>query len=227
MNKNQKKKLEELKIELDAYVLMSQLVLSMMGKAGKWRKSSKNWPHSDDVAYWDDLDGVGISVDDDGNFKAFNDIDFVCPITLPKFIELLRELAPRPKAKKKKFRVWFQVMGSSTDSNNIGYAMIEAKDKEQAIEFAREDLTNVKFKNIEITNAERNEDFDLPEEEQDEDNPLYSYDVDWEADGRHGRYYARSGPYAKNEEEAVQFQREDLTNGFMGFEDELYAEEKG
>ena len=233
MNKKQKKKLEELKIELDAYVLMSQLVLSMMGKAGKWQKANQKWPHSEDVVYWDDLDGVGVSVDDDGNFKAFNDIDFVCPITLPKFIELIRELAPKPKAKKKptakkgkKFRVWFQVMGSSTDSNNIGYAIIQAKDKEQAIEFARQDLTKVKFKNIEITNVDRNEDFDLPEEEQDEDEPLYSYDVDWEADGRHGRYYARSGPYAKDEKEAIQFQREDLTNGFTGFEDELEAEEE-
>ena len=127
---------------------------------------------------------------------------------------------------RKKFRVWFQVMGSSTDSNNIGYAIIEAKDKEQAIEFARQDLTNVKFKNIEITNAERNEEFDLPEEEQDEDAPLFSFDIDWEADGRHGRYYARSGPYAKDKEEAIQFQIEDLTNGFTGFEDELDAEEE-
>lgn len=236
MNKNQKKKLEELKIELDAYVLMSQLVLSMMGKAGKWQKSSKNWPHSEDVVYWDDLDGVGVSVDDDGNFKAFNDIDFVCPITLPKFIEVLKELAPKPKAKKKptakkgkKFRVWFQVMGRFTDSNNIGYAIIQAKDEEQAIEFAKQDLmTKKKFTNVEVVCRGRNEDFDLDEDEQDEDEPLFCYDVDWEADGKHGRYYARSGPYAKDENEATQFGRDDVTmkNGFMGFESELEAEKE-
>jgi hypothetical protein len=97
MNKNQKKKLEELKIELDAYVLMSQLVFSIYNNEGEWKTAKGKWRHSDDVVYWNDLEGYGISVDDDGNFNAFNDTDFVCPITLPKFVEVLRELAPKGK----------------------------------------------------------------------------------------------------------------------------------
>lgn len=52
MNKNQKKKLEELKIELDAYVLMSQLVFSIYNNEGEWKTAKGKWRHSDDVVYW-------------------------------------------------------------------------------------------------------------------------------------------------------------------------------
>lgn len=236
----------------DDSVMLSQTAFAISVDEGVWTKDGKpfklSWhslegsrrSSSNVIFYYDSVEDplVGIKRLKNGKLFAFNDCDFQCQITDPDLIGIIEELAhlskkaTKPKVKKakkptgKKFRVWFQVMGSSTDSNNIGYAIIQAKDKEQAIEFARQDLTKVKFTNIEISCAGRNEEFDLPEEEQDEDEPLYSYDVDWEADGKHGKYYARSGPYAKDEEEAIQFQREDLTNGFTGFETELEAEEE-
>ena len=239
----------------DESLMLCHAAFTISEDKGYWSKDGKpfslKWYNLEGIVrstsnaiFWRDseTDGLtGVKRFKNGKLFAFNDYDYQCEITDPDLIAVIEQLAhiqknatpQKPKAKKhkpkgKKFRVWFQVMGSSTDSNNIGYAIIRAKDEKQAIEFAREDLTKRQFKNIEISSAGRNTDFDLDEDEQDEDEPLYCYDIDWEADGKHGKYYARSGPYAKDEEEAIQFQREDLTmgNGFMGFESELEAEEE-
>ena len=240
----------------DESAMVSQIAFAMSEGSCHWCKDGKpiriSWYNVEGIIrstsntiFWNDseTDGlIGVKRLKSGKLFAFNDNDYQCEITDPDLIAIIEELAhlskkaTKPKAKKKakkptgkKFRVWFQVMGRFTDSNNIGSAIIQAKDKEQAIKFAEQDLMKKKqFKNIEVSCAGRNEDFDLDEDEQDEDEPLYCYDVDWEADGKHGRYYARSGPYAKNEEEATQFGRDDVTmkNGFMGFETELEAEEE-
>lgn len=240
----------------DESSMLNQLAFAMSEGSGHWCKDGNpfriSWYNVEGIIrgtgnaiFWkgSETDGlIGVKRHKSGKLFAFNDNDYQCEIKDPDLIAVIEALAHiqksanKPKAKKKptakkgkKFRVWFQVMGRFTDSNNIGYAIIQAKDEEQAIEFAKQDLmTKKKFTNVEVVCSGRNEEFDLDEDEQDEDEPLYCYDVDWEADGKHGRYYARSGPYAKNEEEATQFGRDDVTmkNGFMGFETELEAEEE-
>lgn len=256
MNQKMMKKLEAImdsygEKDDDDSAMLNQTAFAISDGKGTWTKDGKPFK-----VMWHNLDGatrrtnnaifycdnegdglVGIKRLKNGKLYAFNDADFQCQITDPELIAIIETLAgistaakPKPKAKKagKKFRVWFQVMGRYTDSNNIGYAIIEAKDKEQAIAFAREELTKGMFKKVKINCRGRNEDFDLDEDEQDEDEPLFSYDVNWEAVGKHGKYYAQGSPYAKDEKEAVQFQREDITlkNGFMGFETELEVEEE-
>ena len=126
-------------------------------------------------------------------------------------------------AEKSTWRVWFQMMGRHTDSNNIGYAIIDADTKEQAINYARDDLTKHNFTDIKLTGADRNEEFDNEEAEEE---GKYAYDVDWEAKGAHGMYYARSGPYAKNEREARKLARWDVAkkDGFTNFEAPLEAD---
>ena len=123
----------------------------------------------------------------------------------------------------KKWRVWFQCLGRFSDSNNWGYAIIDADTKELAINYAHEDLTKHNFTDIKLTGADRNEEFDNEEAEEE---GKYAYDVDWEAKGAHGMYYARSGPYAKNEREAKKLARWDVArkDGFMNFEAPLEAD---
>lgn len=224
MNKKQQKKLEEVKIELDAYVLMSQLVLSMMGKAGKWQKSNQKWPHSDDVVYWDDLDGVGISVDDDGNFKAFNDIDFVCPITIPKFIELIRELAPKPKAKKnqqpklKEFQITYNVWGNNSDCLLSGTGTIAAKSEDEVADLVLKDFTEKGVLcDFEITNSELlHEDDETP-----------CWNVFYTVSGKHGSYDGVGCPYTNTVKQGEKLVKMDFLEGGLDPEEEFDVEVDG
>lgn len=133
----------------------------------------------------------------------------------------LKEGMKKAKAQKKIYKVWFQVMGRYTDSNNIGYAKIEAESKEQAMEFAREELTKGMFKKVEVDCRGICEDCG-------QSDGMDNYAVDWSATGKYGKYYAQGGPYAKNEKDAERKQKQDLTlkDGFMGFEDELSVDDE-
>ena len=115
------------------------------------------------------------------------------------------------------YKVWFQVMGKYTDSNNTGYGMVKATSKEEALKFAEEDLKRGMFDEIEI---EYPEIFDEDEEE-------VCWSVDWSGKGKHGTYYGNSMPYAPTLEEAIALQKKDLTrpDWFMGFEAELTVDE--
>lgn len=121
---------------------------------------------------------------------------------------------------KKKYEVWFQVMGRYTESNNFGRGFVEATSKEEALKFAEEDLKRGMFKDIEI---DCDGTLDGSEYEDADGNTLYSWNVNWEGTGKHGRYYATGGPYAKNEKDAIALQKKELTSPdwFHNFEDEL------
>jgi len=136
-------------------------------------------------------------------------------------VAALKEGMKKAKSQKKVYKVYFQVMGRYTDSNNIGYAEIEAESKEQAIEFAREELTKGMFKKVEVDCRGICEDCGHSD-------GMDNYAVDWSATGKYGKYYAQGGPYAKNEKDAVRKQKQDLTkkDGFMGFEDELSVDDE-
>lgn len=257
MTKKQLEKLEAIENKYggnddDESAMTSQTAFAMCEGSGHWCKDGKpfriSWYNAEGIIrstsktiFWNDseTDGlIGVKRLKSGKMFAFNDNDYQCEITDPDLIAIIEELAhlskkaTKPKAKKKptakkgkKFRVWFQVMGRFTDSNNIGYAIIQAKDEEQAIEFAKQDLMKGVFKNVEIDCGGVNDEDD--EQEDDDGTPLYNYATNWTADAKHGKYCAQGGPYAHDEKEAVELQREDLTeNGFMGFETELEAEEE-
>lgn len=255
MTKKQLEKLEAIENKYsgnddDESAMISQTAFAMSEGSGHWCKDGKpfriSWYNAEGIIrgtgnaiFWkgSETDGlIGVKRLKSGKLFAFNDNDYQCEIKDPDLIAVIKALAHiqksanKPKAKKpakkaKKFKVWFQVMGSSTDSNNIGYAIIQAKDEEQAIEFARQDLTKGVFKNVVIDCGGVNDEDD--EQEDDDGTPLYNYATNWTADAEHGKYCAQGGPYAHDEKEAVELQREDLTeNGFMGFETDLEAEEE-
>lgn len=131
-----------------------------------------------------------------------------------------------PTMDKKRYEVWFQVMGKYTDSNNIGRGFVEATSKEEALKFAEEDLKRGMFTDIKI-------DCDgildgAVEETDDDGNTSYCWNVNWEGSGKHGRYYGTGGPYAKNEKGAIARQKKELTSPdwFVGFEDELSIDDE-
>lgn len=95
MNNKIKTKLGEVKIELDAYVLMSQLVFSLQSEQGVWRNVAWGKKMSDNVLYWDDIDGVGIGIHEDGTYHTFNTEPYDCEINVPKLVEVIDELMPK------------------------------------------------------------------------------------------------------------------------------------
>lgn len=125
----------------------------------------------------------------------------------------------------KEYTVWFQVMGRYTDSNNIGRGFVEATSKEEALKFAKEDLRRGMFTDIEIDCDGTLDDAD---ETDDDGNTSHSWNVNWGGTGEHGRYYATGGPYAKNEDDAIALQMQDLTepDWFNGWEDELTVDDE-
>ena len=155
--------------------------------------------------------------------------DYSCPIDDEKIIDIINEIRPKQKkvakkSKKKSYKVWFEVMGRYTDSNNFGYGEVQASTKEEALKFAEEDLKRGMFKNLEIDCTGT---LDGSESTDYDGNITYSWNVNWSGDGKHGRYYATGGPYAKSEEEAIELQKKELTSPdwFYGFEDELRVDE--
>ena len=204
----------------DHYAMMSTLCLAMLNEdEGKFYGEGN-------LVWANPSEGLSIRRDKDGTpfVKSGSDNNPHSRYVLdePIILDMLNEVAPITR----KFKVWFQVMGRYTDSNSIGYATVEAKDKEQAEMFAKEDLlTKKRFKDIEVVCQGRNEEFDNEDEAEE---GRFNYDVDWEATGKHGRYCARTGPYAKSEDEAEKLARADLTkrNGFMNLEAPLDVEEE-
>lgn len=95
MNKKMYMKLGHLKIELDAYVLMSQLVFSLQSEQGVWRNVAWGKKMSEEVLYWDDIDDVGIGIHEDGTYHAFNSTPYDCEINVPKLVEVIDELMPK------------------------------------------------------------------------------------------------------------------------------------
>lgn len=95
MSKNTDTKLSNLKIELDAYVLMSQLVFSLQSDQGVWRNRAWGKKMSEEVLYWDDIDDVGISIHEDGTYHTFNSTPYDCEINIPKLVEVIEELMPK------------------------------------------------------------------------------------------------------------------------------------
>lgn len=128
--------------------------------------------------------------------------------------------------KSKEYSVWFQVMGNYTCSNNMGRGFVKATSKEEALKFAEEDLRRGMFKDIEI-DCDGTLD-EAVERTDDEGNTSYCWNVNWGGTGKHGRYYATGGPYAKNEEDAIALQKKELTSPdwFYDFEDELTVDDE-
>lgn len=219
-----KKKLEELKIEFDAYILMSQLAWSIYHDKGEWKSANKKWPHSDNVVYWDDVEGYGIMSDEDGNFKAFNYIDFVCPITSPKFVEVIRELAPKSKVKKnqkpklKEFQITYNVWGNHSSCLLSGTGTVAAKSEDEVADLVLKDFTEKGVLcDFEITNSELLH--------KDEKTPCWN--VFYTVSGKHGSYDGVGCPYTNTVKKGEELVRMDFLEGGLDTEEEFDVEVDG